>query len=131
MAIEAQVQRMRASELMDARDAAVHRLSTAYESLRQKTVIIERLQEQTCKSPPPSTISTSDLLETAKLKEEIASLEGIIKDLRDEMKALKGIVPGTIKSLDPPPQYDENYLKVSSFTQQTLHSVCPGSSRTT
>jgi DNA repair exonuclease SbcCD ATPase subunit len=135
MAIEVQVERMRVSEMMSARDAAVQRLSNAYESLRQKTAIIERLkqekQEPTCNSPFPSNMNLGlEQLEIARLREEIASLEVIIKDLRHEIRTLKDSTPGYIKSSDPPPQYDEAYLKVSFYICITLHLICPGSSRT-
>jgi hypothetical protein len=133
MAIEVEVQRKRVSELMDARDATVHRLSDAYESLRQKMAIIESLeQEPKCSSPPPrQEISGFELSEIEKLKEEIESLQGIIKDLRDEIMVMKANVPGAIKPPDPPPQYDENYLKVSDSIFPNRHSLCSGSSRTT
>jgi predicted nucleic acid-binding Zn-ribbon protein len=125
MAIEVQVERMRVSEMMSARDAAVQRLSNAYESLRQKTAIIERLkQESICNSPFPSNVP--DQLEMAQLREEITSLEVVIKDLRHEIQALKDCAPGHTKSLDPPPQYDETYLRVSFYIFKTIYSNCLG-----
>jgi len=120
MAIEVQTERMRVTEMMNARDAAVQRLSDAYESLRQKTATIEHMtKERDCQLPLKTTYG-SDHLEIERLRAEIASLEVVIKDLRDEIKALKDTAPITVKPPDPPPQYNESYLKVSYFIFHTL-----------
>lgn len=130
MAIEVQVERMRVSEMMSARDAAVQRLSDAYESLHQKTAIIESLKQEP-NSPIPSTSGPgTDQLEIARLRGEISSLEAVVKSLRQEIKSLKEHASSHIKSIDLPPQYDETYLKVSFHIFKTLHSISPGSSRT-
>ena len=131
MAIEVQVERMRVSEMMSARDAAIQRLSNAYESIRQKTAIIERLQQEAIRnsSLPSTPVSVPEQLEIPRLREEITNLEAVIKDLRHEIKVLKDHAPGHTKSFDPPPQYDETYLKVMFYIFKTVHSNSPGSSR--
>lgn len=130
MVIEAQVEKMRVSEITAARDAAVQRLSKAYESIRQKSVIIERLQqESTTKFTFPSqAASESDVFQISKLKDEITRLEAVIKELRDQLKGSKDIVPANAKSPDPPPQYDEANLKVSFHSFKILHLICLDSS---
>ena len=131
MAIEVQVERMRVSEMMSARDAAIQRLSNAYESIRQKTATIERLQQEAIRNSsfPSTPVSVPEQLEITRLREEITNLEAVIKDLRHEIKVLKDHAPGHTKSLDPPPQYDETYLKVMFYIFKTVHSNSPGSSR--
>jgi hypothetical protein len=133
MVIEAQSEKMRVSEMTAARDAAVQRLSKAYESIRQKSAIIERLQqESTIKYPFPLQAAEPEILEISEipgLKEEITRLEAVIRALRDQLTTSKDIVPTNFKSSDSPPQYDETNLKVSFHSFKILHSSRLESSR--
>jgi hypothetical protein len=118
MAIEIQVQRMRAVEAMNARDAVVQRLSDAYVSLGQKNAIIECLRQEQEASQKHGLASSSEfgaatgLVETSKLKAEVSMLEEIVKSLREEVKFLKETANNATRSLDPPPRYDEARTKV-------------------
>ncbi|KAJ7494337.1 hypothetical protein B0H11DRAFT_2227758 [Mycena galericulata] len=93
MALEVEVERARAKEALVARDAAVERLSDAYVSIRQKMVIIERLQQA-----PQDRTSAND---------QVVALEMTIKTLREEL-AMASSSNVRVKSVEPPPSYDEN-----------------------
>ncbi|KAF8652803.1 hypothetical protein AX16_004155 [Volvariella volvacea WC 439] len=125
MALELQVERMRVVEAMNARDATVQRLSDAYNALRQKTAVIEQLQETIKRSASenaPVAERTTDVKDgQMKAKdEEIAGLEKTLKALQEEIRVLKvsaasenanaSAKAGT-KSPDPPPQYEEAPVK--------------------
>ena len=105
---------------MNARDALVHRLVDAYESLRQKTTILEMLQ----KEQPESASDILRLLNVAenpqipRMREEITKLQATIQDLRDEVKFLKG---GAGKNVEPPPCYEEGALKVFVLRARIHH----------
>ncbi|KAJ7107225.1 hypothetical protein C8R43DRAFT_1045129 [Mycena crocata] len=95
MALEVEVERARATEALAARDAAIQRLSDAYVSLRQKMAVIERLQQVPQATPPHP------------VNEQVVALEMTIKTLRADLAMASGAkVP--VKSVDPPPSYDEN-----------------------
>ncbi|KAG6849914.1 hypothetical protein H0H93_003782 [Arthromyces matolae] len=90
MAIEVAIERTRTSEALKARDAAVDRLVEAHESIRQKTATIELLQ-QNIKTRTSSSFASDPLppLDAARMKDEIASLERTIVELRIEIRTLK------------------------------------------
>jgi hypothetical protein len=118
MIIEIQTERRRVTEAVNARDAVVQRLADAYESLHQKTVIIEHLQQQAQPEPrgdspfPFKTHVGGEKVEMLRMRDEKLRSENTIKDLRDEIKFLKETSPGLLKSPDPPPSYEEGALKV-------------------
>lgn len=118
MVIEIQTERRKVTEAMSARDAVVQRLAEAYESLHQKTVLIEHLQQQIQQEPrgdspfPFKMAPSGEKVEILRMKDEILRSGNTIKDLRDEIKFLKEAPPGLLKSLDPPPSYEEGALKV-------------------
>ncbi|KAF7353891.1 hypothetical protein MVEN_01075000 [Mycena venus] len=95
MALEVEVERARAIEALSARDAAIHRLSEAYVSLRQKMAIIERLQK--AQAQPSSN----------PVNEQVVALEMTIKTLRQELASLS-TSNAPVKPADPPPSYNEN-----------------------
>ncbi|KAJ7700751.1 hypothetical protein B0H17DRAFT_210911 [Mycena rosella] len=93
MALEVEVERARATEALNARDAAIERLSDAYLSLRQKITIIERLQQ----APQ----------DKSDVNEQLAALEATVKTLREQLAMATSLnVP--LRSVEPPPSYDEN-----------------------
>jgi hypothetical protein len=115
MSLEIQVERMRVTEALIARDNVVHRLTAAYASIRQKTATIEQLQQEReilrlnnlHLSPNDLTKSTDD----KSSDEEIHRLEGTIKKLQDEIRLLKNESPKFVG--DPPPRYEEGKTTVS------------------
>lgn len=76
---------------MIARDALVRRLADAYESLRQKTLILEVFQKEKQEGVQDilRLLNTPDTPEVSAMKEEIQSLQTTIRHLRDEIKFLK------------------------------------------
>ncbi len=114
MAIEISAERMKVTEAMQARDAAVLRLSEAYISLRQKVAMIDRL-EGNSHGPEMFKESTSYVLgdvgvtETSILKEEIVALESIVKSLKEEIREQNAQTAGPT---EPPPRYDDGAYKV-------------------
>ena len=103
---------------MNARDALVHRLAEAYESLRQKTRMLEMLQQE----QPEGASDILRLLNVAenpqipRMQEEITKLQATIQDLRDEIKFLKA---GAGKTVEPPPCYEEGASKVCVLNMRT------------
>ncbi|KAF8888233.1 hypothetical protein BD779DRAFT_461367 [Infundibulicybe gibba] len=117
MAIEIQVERARAVEALRARDAAIHRLSEAYISLRQKTTTLERVQQERATYSNFATPLPRNGQETENgLRAEISKLENIIKDLNQELRALKAS-SSTRAISDPPPSYDEGPIKTHGRTE--------------
>ncbi|KAK0455193.1 uncharacterized protein EV420DRAFT_1694483 [Desarmillaria tabescens] len=115
MAIEISTERMKVTEAMHARDAAVRRLSEAYISLRQKVAIIDRLQGNShgpefFKECMSLAQRDGGVTETDMLKEEISALESIVKSLREEMREQSA---QTAASTEPPPRYDDGAYKTS------------------
>ena len=117
MALEIQIERLRVNEITKARDAALQRLSDAYVSVRQKTQVIEQLQqEREAKGMAPFPIHPSPLEERTEidcLKAHIVDLESTIEDLRFTVRRLQRQLSIGGQPLDPPPRYQENALKVS------------------
>jgi len=117
MALEIQIERLRVNEITKARDAALHRLSDAYVSVRQKTQVIEQLQqEREAKGLAPFPIHPSPLEERTEidcLKAHIVNLESTVEDLRFTVRRLQRQSSIGGQPLDPPPRYQENALKVS------------------
>lgn len=129
MALELQTERMRLAEAMTARDATVLRLSDAYHLIRQKAVIIERLEQQIVhgsggvefigESQPAAGGGMGNKI----ISEEVSSLQNNAKALEDALKrgvcGNNGVATGLgmgfgfpIKSPEPPPRYEENMMKV-------------------
>ncbi|KAJ7184598.1 hypothetical protein C8R46DRAFT_1343652 [Mycena filopes] len=99
MALEVELERTRAAEALSARDAALQRLSEAYLSIRQKTAIIERLQQAPQAQPSSSHVN-----------EQVLTLEMTIKNLREELTAMSTSSAIPAKAADPPP-YNELLLQ--------------------
>lgn len=121
MAIEIQIERMRVSEAISARDSTMQRLSEAYVSLRQKAALIETLKQELEASnngplPRSPTGNLAERLENEKLNAHILSLETTIAELRSEIQSLKDQAAANSRNqiVDPPPQYDAGVLKVRS-----------------
>ncbi|KAJ3806393.1 hypothetical protein F5876DRAFT_80736 [Lentinula aff. lateritia] len=99
MAIKIAAEQYKAEDAIKARDAAVQRLTDAYISIEQKLKIIGRLEDQhqtfdllmksSCKSPKEPAGVSSSLLEVDKQQIGTAELEGLVDDLRREIKLLK------------------------------------------
>ena len=121
MALEIQIERLRVIEITKARDAALQRLSDAYVSIRQKTQVIEQLQqEREVKGLARIPIHISPLEERTEidcLKAHIVGLEATVEDLRFTIHRLQHQLSIGSQPLDPPPCYQENAQKVS------LHSI--------
>lgn len=117
MALEIQIERLRVTEIAKARDAALQRVSDAYVSIRQKSQLIEQLQqERGVKGLPPFPIQLSSLEERTEidcLKAHIVSLETTIKDLQSTVPRLQPQSSIGCQALDPPPCYQEDALKAS------------------
>ncbi|KAF8830921.1 hypothetical protein HHX47_DHR1000012 [Lentinula edodes] len=127
MAINIAAERDKADDAIKARDAAVQRLTDAYISIEQKLEIIGRLQNQhqtfdmlmksSCKSPKESAGVSPSLLEADKLQTETAELEGLVDDLRREVKLLKRTIAAV--ECDSPQALNGSAMK-SQFTAPAL-----------
>ncbi|KAJ4478400.1 hypothetical protein J3R30DRAFT_3890903 [Lentinula aciculospora] len=102
MAIKIAAEQEKVLHALEARDAAIKRLSSAYISIEQKLEIIGRLEQQTGISRPSEKLfkEAEDSAEMDKLRAEIVQLESLVNDMRIETKALKGA------AVDVPPQYE-------------------------
>ena len=122
MALEIQIERMRLVEIVNARDAAVQRLSDAYVSIRQKQDIIDRLQkEREDKYSPRFTPNSllrvpTEQADILALKAHIHTLEIIIEELK---AAAKENTLAPVKPSDPPPNYEET-AKASFSTSSPM-----------
>jgi hypothetical protein len=105
MALEIQIERLRVTEITKARDAALQRLSDAYVSIRQKTKVIDQLQqERDVKGLAPFPINLSSLEERTEidsLKAHIVNLESIVEELRSTVRRLQRQLPIGCQPLDP------------------------------
>ncbi|KAJ3885779.1 hypothetical protein GG344DRAFT_82358 [Lentinula edodes] len=127
MAIKIAAEQDKADDAIKARDAAVQRLTDAYISIEQKLEIIGRLENQhqtfgmlmksSCKSPKESAGVSSSLLEADKLQTETAELEGLVDDLRREVKLLKETIAAV--ECDSPQALNGSAMK-SQFTAPAL-----------
>ncbi|KAF9441637.1 hypothetical protein P691DRAFT_470890 [Macrolepiota fuliginosa MF-IS2] len=111
MAIEIQLEKVRVAEAMGARDALVQKLSDAYTSIREKTELIERLQQTLNAAMNPSSNATHTAFspalasqqtweqtpEVTGLRSQVADLEALIQELRI----------GSRNAMGPPPRYEE------------------------
>lgn len=135
MVVEIQTERRKVTEAMNARDAVVQRLVDAYESIHEKTALIEHLQKQIQQEPrgdspfPFKTGPGGEKSEASRAKDGISGLENAIKRLREERELLKERRLGLMKSPDPPPSYDEGALKVRFYTfeRRLLSHLCRSS----
>ncbi|KAH7874916.1 uncharacterized protein C8R40DRAFT_1171028 [Lentinula edodes] len=127
MAIKIAAEQYKAEDAIKARDAAVQRLTDAYISIEQKLEIIGRLENQhqtfdmlmksSCKSLKESAGVSSSLLEADKLPTETAELEGLVDDLRKEIKLLKETTAAV--ECDSPQALNGSAMK-SQFTAPAL-----------
>ncbi|KAF8162712.1 hypothetical protein B0H34DRAFT_856362 [Crassisporium funariophilum] len=115
MALEIQIERMRVAEISSARDAVLERLSDAYVSIRQKSEIIDQLQqERESKGWAPLPIQLSHAAEQTEidsLKAHIVTLDATIEVLRD---TIQQSTIACSKPIDPPPCYEEDVYKITS-----------------
>jgi hypothetical protein len=113
MAIEIQIERMHVVEAMTARDVVVQRLNDAHVSIRQKVMVIDRLELEKEEIRKKLFVSKGPCdeeyeEERSKASLEVERLRGIIKVLQEEVKSLKDIRTDLGKPLtDPPPRYEE------------------------
>lgn len=125
MALEIQIERMRLVEIVNARDAAVQRLSDAYVSIRQKQDIIDRLQkEREDKYSPRFTPNSllrvpTEQADILALKAHINTLETIIEELKAAAKE-NTLLPA--KPADPPPNYEETAKACSSTSSSNANT---------
>ncbi|KAJ3900724.1 hypothetical protein F5879DRAFT_394729 [Lentinula edodes] len=126
MAIKIAAEQYKAEDAIKARDAAVQRLTDAYISIEQKLEIIGRLEKQhpfdmlmksSCKSLKESAGVSSSLLEADKLPTETAELEGLVDDLRKDVKLLKETTAAV--ECDSPQALNGSAMK-SQFTAPAL-----------
>ncbi len=99
MAVEIQVERMKFAEASSARDSAIQRLSSAYDSIKDKAVAIAQLQSEKAdleRRIAESEVWMSRAVDDARVDErralegEIGALKELIKRLNDEIRSLKG-----------------------------------------
>lgn len=99
MAIEIQVEKMKLAEAASARDSAIQRLSSAYDSIKEKAVAIAHLQSEKAdleRRIAESEVWVSRAVDDARAEErralegEIGALKELIKRLNDEIRSLKG-----------------------------------------
>lgn len=109
MAIEIQLEKLRVVEAMNARDLLVQKLSDAYTSIREKTELIDRLQQtlNTTTNTDHTTHSANPQNWTQVpeiLPNQVADLEALIQDLQI----------GSRNTMGPPPKYEEEDGKNAS-----------------
>ncbi|KAI0062133.1 hypothetical protein BV25DRAFT_1991775 [Artomyces pyxidatus] len=111
-AIAVQIEKMRVTEAMAARDAVVHHLTRACQSVQEKSVAIEQLcrQKQELEDKlrqieirSPAGFQSNG--EQSHAMPEVAVLEETIRGLRDEIQALKRAKGRD--NVDDPPTYEE------------------------
>jgi DNA repair exonuclease SbcCD ATPase subunit len=108
MALEVQMERMRLTEAMKARDATIQRLADAYTSIRQKNATIEQLQREKDELARNFlTIPGQRDGGRERVEVEIKRLEGVVQGLREEIKTLRN------SGSDLPPTYEEGTPLVS------------------
>jgi hypothetical protein len=116
MAIEIQLEKFRVAEAMSARDVLVQKLSDAYTSIREKTELIDRLQQALKPAMSINTDTSSNHTaisspqqswdhptEITSLRTQVVDLEALVQDLRI----------GSRSAIGPPPQYEEEERKVN------------------
>lgn len=124
MAIEIQLERMRVSEAMAARDNVVHRLTDAHVSIRQKVETIQSLELEkeelirklSANSDPAAATATkgpingdTDTFKSqVELELEVAKLRATITGLHEQVKLMRETRSESRRtSVDPPPSYEE------------------------
>ncbi|KAF7972252.1 hypothetical protein HWV62_18564 [Athelia sp. TMB] len=118
MSLEIQMERMRVTEAISARDNVVKRLVDAHVSIRQKVAVIDRLEAEQIelrrklfdlKGLRDEAVEEADTSSNP----EIERLQRVIDGLRDEVKSLKEFRLEHRKNIgDPPPGYEVNSAKV-------------------
>lgn len=91
MAIELQVEKMRAAEAISARDSAVQRLSSAYDSIKEKAYMVNRLQGEKAELEQRLADFDNHLKEAVEQarSEERKALEDEMQHLRDVIRELR------------------------------------------
>ena len=97
-------------DITTARDAALASLTEACALLRQKNVIIDRLQAEI--NPFSSAALNSTNPEAEQLKRDVYALEETIKSLREEIRSLKENIS--------PPQSEDSIARVSDVWRSLL-----------
>jgi len=117
MAIEIQLEKSRVVEAMNARDLLVQKLSDAYTSIREKTELIDRLQQTL--NTTTNTDHTTHLANPQNwtqapeiLPNQVADLEALIQDLQI----------GSRNTMGPPPKYEEEDGKVRDVLSDITHT---------
>jgi len=116
MAIEIQLEKLRVVEAMNARDLLVQKLSDAYTSVREKTELIDRLQQALSAATNTSGQTTEpqnwsqapEMLQT-----QVTDLEALIQDLSI----------GSRNTMGPPPKYEEEDGKVGDLSFLRIYSL--------
>jgi len=117
MAIEIQLEKLRVVEAMNARDLLVQKLSDAYTSVREKTELIDRLQQalNTATNTSHTTYSTTDPQSWGQapemLQTQATDLEALIQDLSI----------GSRNTIGPPPKYEEEDGRVGDDISLFTH----------
>ncbi|TDL18486.1 hypothetical protein BD410DRAFT_753187 [Rickenella mellea] len=120
MALEIQVMKMHADEAASARDSAVQRLASAYDSIKQKAQLVTKLQSEKDELERKLADSTFRVQETVaaaraderrSMEAEIVRLTGVIAKLNAEIARLRGgkAVDGGLASI-----WDSGHPIVSS-----------------
>ena len=128
MAIELQMEKMRCAEATSVRDSAVQRLASAYDSIKEKAMTINRLQSE--KADLESRLATveahiKDAVEQARA-EERQSMEGELARLRDVIRNLKDSVEAENQpriSSESSPSTAENTSLLTSPTDDTASTI--------
>ena len=98
MAIEIQVERLKLADATSARDSAVQRLSSAYDSIKEKALTINRLQKEKAvledrvcelETERDRVLQQAQVEENEAQAQEIKSLKEKINDLTDALEAQK------------------------------------------
>ncbi|KAJ3569995.1 hypothetical protein NP233_g4688 [Leucocoprinus birnbaumii] len=130
MAIEIQVEKLRVAEAMSARDVLVQKLSDAYTSIREKTDLIDRLQQALNAAMGANTNTTNVPFSTSPrqgwnppadmsgLRSQVADLEALIQELR----------VGTRNAMGPPPKYEEEDGKNASPVIPDIQTIAASTS---
>lgn len=121
MATSIASERRKAVDARKARDEAIQRLTEAYISVEEKGETIERLtKELELLKPSGRTMREAERIsECVKLKAEIARLEGLVKDLRNEIKAAKTHKASSLFSISSLLMF--KFVRISTLVIRPFH----------
>jgi hypothetical protein len=91
----------RVAEALNSRDVVVQRLADACVSIRQKTVLIERLEKEKAELKETLSTCTGPGMSERTGNAEALRWEKVVCDLQEEIRALK------VGRKDQPPEYDD------------------------